>query len=82
MPSDWTLSTRRARFSISVAHAASILGRDVLVIEAREQLGGDIRALVCGQREGLAKKFSRALSHVVILASSLLSILRWSRRRR
>jgi hypothetical protein len=58
-----------------------IFGINVLVVETRKKLGGHIGAFIRRKREGLTKKFLRALSHVVILASSQLSNLRWSRRR-
>jgi hypothetical protein len=46
----------------------------------RKQLRGHVGAFIHRKREGFAKKVLRALRHVGILASSLLSSLRWSRR--
>jgi hypothetical protein len=68
-------------FNLDGPCGLDIIGRHFLVVEAGEKPGCDIRALVDRKRERFAKKFLRALSHAVILASSLLSNSRWSRQR-
>ena len=67
-------------FRFRLPRPPRFLGRDVLVIEAREKLGGHVRALGHGKREGFTKTVLRALRHVGILATSLLSNSRCSRR--
>jgi hypothetical protein len=52
-----------------------VFGRDVVLVETREQLGGHVRAFIHRKREGFAKKISRALRHLAILGSSLPSNL-------